>query len=893
MTQGRRLHGFKGILPLLLTLLSLTGEVAVAQAPRPTRSSAIAVTPDGSRVWVVNPDSNSVTVLSTARDTVVAEIPVGEAPATLAIAPDGATAYVTNADSNDLSVIDTATLAETARVSVGVNPFGVAVSPDGSRLYVAGTNQGVVSVLDSTTLAVLAQIPTLPRPRGVAVNADGSRVVVTHYLTPAPQLNGNLTIINASTNTVQAVAPLNLLPGRPGVAGIMPEVAFRPDTTLAWIPMVQAETGNANLTLTTTVHPAFAVVDVAAQAELTALRTNLEQVLSRPVSQPIAIDFSQDGEVVFMVNMASDDLAILAAPTRTQLALVDVGSAPQGVAVTPSGAKAYVSNYLGRSVTVVTVAEPSQAAVLRTVTVTAERLSPSLLNGKKLFFTARGRMSTDNRIACISCHPGGGHDARDWLFGSLDEGVRSTTDIRGIQDSGAVHWTANMDELQDLEFNIRNIQFGVGLVDGTPNDPFGPPNTGLSADLDDFAAFMDSMIKPVRGNPNRAAGGGLTVSAQRGKIIFESASAACSSCHAGSAFSDSNRASLVRHDVGTLAPGDVNGQDGFDTPSLLHLFDSPRYLHDGSAPTLLTIITTRNAGDQHGVTSNLSPPQRQDLVNYMLQLDNDRDELSLREVTGLGTVRVPVLARDLSGTRLNTNDALERNRIWGFDLGVSFPAVGIEDVTVELAGVSLDPAVGAIHDPPADLLAGRKDYSVTFEAPLPFAVNGPAPGQLVAFLVFALESGSSGTTPVNLDFAVSGLRNDTGTKIESPRLENLLAVDGSLTVGTPEVADGTLGASGVRVGKSAGMLQLSWGAIESGGLPSSYNIYRGDLTVLLLTQSYDHGCWLSSLSAPSASFSDGPGDHYFLVSAVVAGHGEGSLGVSSSGQEIPNPGPCP
>lgn len=886
-------HGGRGRIVFALTLILVAGEI-LAQTPRPARSSAIAVLPDGSRVFVVNPDSNSVTVLETVGDSVVAEVPVGDSPATLAIAPDGATVYVTNGDSNDLSVIDSASLAETARVAVGAQPYGVAVSPDGSRLYVAETNQSRVSVLEAASLEIVAQIPTLPRPKGVAVTADGSRVLVTHYLTPAPQLNGNTTIIDAGTNTILTVVPLNLLPGRPGVASIMPELAIRPGTNLAWIPMVQAETGNANLTLTTTVHPAFAVLDVVAQNEITQQRTNLEQVLSRPVSQPAGIDFNPSGAAAFIVNMASDDLAILATATRTQLSLVNVGSAPQGVAVTPDGAKAYVSNYLGRSVTVVAVANPGAASVIHTVPVSAEPLPLSILNGKKLFFTATGRMSAENRIACISCHPGGGHDARDWLFGSLGEGVRSTTDIRGIQDSGAVHWTANMDELQDLEFNIRNLQFGPGLVDGTPNDPFGPPNTGQSQDLDDFAAFMDSMLKPVRGNPNRAAGGGLTASAQRGKTLFESSRTQCSSCHAGSTFTDSNRASMIRHDVGTLAPGDVAGQDGFDTPSLLHLFDSPRYLHDGSAPTLNSVITIRNPDDRHGLTSSLAAPERQDLVNYLLQIDNDRDEMSAGVVTGLGTVRVPIFARDLSGTRLNTTDALARNRIQGFDIGVSFPPAGIAAVTVDLAGITEGIPLRGTNDPPADLDLGRKDYSVTFETPLPLTVNTPLrEGELLAFLVFTLETGASGTVPIAFDGDVSGLRNDTGAKLERPRLDNLVAFGGSLAVGTPPVGDGTLDTEGVRLGKDGGGLQMAWEAIESGGDPVTYNIYRGDLSLLRATETYDHTCFVMGLTGPSASFADSPGDHYFLVSAVVEPYGEGSVGTSSSGAPIPNSGACP
>jgi hypothetical protein len=80
------------------------------------------------------------------------------------------------------------------------------------------------------------------------------------------------------------------------------------------------------------------------------------------------------------------------------------------------------------------------------------------------------------------------------------------------------------------------------------------------------------------------------------------------------------------HDVGTLKPssGKRAGQalTGIDTPTLKGLWENAPYLHDGSAATLMDVITTANPNDQHGHTSQLTSLEKQQLVAYLLQIEN-------------------------------------------------------------------------------------------------------------------------------------------------------------------------------------------------------------------------------------------------------------------------------
>lgn len=73
------------------------------------------------------------------------------------------------------------------------------------------------------------------------------------------------------------------------------------------------------------------------------------------------------------------------------------------------------------------------------------------------------------------------------------------------------------------------------------------------------------------------------------------------------------------YDVGTAGALDRE-QKQFDTPTLIELWRTAPFLHDGSAPTLLDLLTAHNKGDAHGKTSKLSKEDLDALVEYLLSL---------------------------------------------------------------------------------------------------------------------------------------------------------------------------------------------------------------------------------------------------------------------------------
>ena len=121
-----------------------------------------------------------MSVIDAATNSVTATIPVGDQPLGVAVTPDGTRAYVTNTFSDTVSVIDTATNTVTATIAVGDTPRGVAVAD----VEVAG-NAAPVAVADAYSVIGGATL-SVPTPGVLANDSDADGDVLTADLVSAP-----------------------------------------------------------------------------------------------------------------------------------------------------------------------------------------------------------------------------------------------------------------------------------------------------------------------------------------------------------------------------------------------------------------------------------------------------------------------------------------------------------------------------------------------------------------------------------------------------------------------------------------------------------------------------------------------------------------------------------
>ncbi len=121
------------------TTNTLTGTLSPS-ALGSTNVVASAISPDGSKLYLVDGTNNRIIVISTSTFTVTTTIAVGEAPSAIVFSPNGALAYVANEQARSITTIDVQT-ERPIRTSTPLAdthfPDGLAVSPDGLTLYAA------------------------------------------------------------------------------------------------------------------------------------------------------------------------------------------------------------------------------------------------------------------------------------------------------------------------------------------------------------------------------------------------------------------------------------------------------------------------------------------------------------------------------------------------------------------------------------------------------------------------------------------------------------------------------------------------------------------------------------------------------------------------------------
>ncbi|WP_075341626.1 PKD domain-containing protein [Tenacibaculum agarivorans] len=636
----------------------------------PTQSGPIIVDEANRIVWSVNPDNNSVTLINADTFTILKEVSVGKDPISVAL-DSGGNAWVTCRDSDELYVLnDQGIVQKIISLDRGSRPYGIVFTPDQTRAFMSAFGSGEIIEINPNTGSVVNTLTVGDTPRALAITGDGAKLLVTRFISPDEE--GQVWEINLNTQSQKTIALAldnftvdngNAARGLPNyVSGI----SIHPNNKSAWsvakkdnIVRGLARDGKP-LTFDNSVRTAISPINLTTSKEELNNRLDIDNH-----GQPSSALFSPTGNYLFITMQGNNRIVVVDPKTGIEILKKDVGKSPQGLAFDKSTNRLFVKNFMDRSVTVLDAAEMVNSGTtvldnIRTVnTVTTEGLSAQVLKGKQIFYDAANlKMGTDGYVSCASCHLDGTQDGRTWDFTDRGEGLRNTISLVGRAGTahGRVHWSANFDEIQDFENDIRNHFKGKGFMstadfnEGTTALTLGDKKAGKSPDLDALTAYIKSLDE-FEPSPYKNKNGALTADGIAGKAIFGDLK--CASCHSGEQFTDSPSGKM--HDVGTVETTSGNRLEkpllGLDVPTLKDVWATAPYLHDGSAKTIKEVLTTRNVGDAHGAISTLSNTQIDQLVAYINQIDGE--ELNTTDT------QILEVASPVNGSQIDTSDPVK------------------------------------------------------------------------------------------------------------------------------------------------------------------------------------------------------------------------------------------
>lgn len=283
----------------------------------------------------------------------------GQTPTSQLISPNAVAvdvtlhrAFAVDPDHDRVLVYDEATRQQTS-VAAGRSPIALALDQQAHRVYVVNAAGGNVTVLDARTSAVLATLPTDSHPYAVAVDSQTQGVLVSNTF------SNKLTVIDgASLQSVQK--PLGskdaiAVDAEHGEAFLL----SYEDTAVTVITTA----GAAPRTLPARIHLWSMAVDAPHRMlYATAIGDHALEVLSTVTGErheirvgnfSCAVVLNADGSRAYVANREDNTVTVVNTATRSAIATIATGKAPQALAIDNLHHRIFVANTASGTITVI------------------------------------------------------------------------------------------------------------------------------------------------------------------------------------------------------------------------------------------------------------------------------------------------------------------------------------------------------------------------------------------------------------------------------------------------------------------------------------------------------------------------------------------------------------
>lgn len=546
----------------LLALNSMEARVSLLDVSAPDRATPVLVSeiPVGiepvsvrawndDEAWIVNEVSDSVSVVSLRRGAVVATLPCPDEPSDVVFVQGRA--YVSCARNRLLRVFDVATRHEVAVLPLeGLSPRALAVDPAGTRVFVAFLHSGNQTTVLPASAAPAPETPSNPNlppapQTALIVDATDPRIryrVLDHDVAVVPVANPD------------SISYLG------GVGTSILSLAVRPGSEDLWVgntdadnltryePRLKGRFARNRLTWVALDSHATSVVDLSpfdgdGKATGPAGRDSA-------LAQPMAVEFSADGEFLWVAAFGSDRVACIATEDGTVREQVDLrppgeGSrrmrGPRGLAWDEERGRLYVFNKLANSLSVV---DSRRGMVLSEVPLSGVGTrSDEAREGRGFLFDAR--LSGNGATSCATCHLDADLDGLAWDLGDPAgsmvaveganlavhdptvvarpmhpmKGPMLTQTLRGIEPGRRLHWRGDRSTLHQFNPTFRDLLGGELVAD---------------EDIRSLEAYLRTLRHHP--NPHRNPDNSLPTSFQggdaaRGGTLFAAHLHHCAVCH--------------------------------------------------------------------------------------------------------------------------------------------------------------------------------------------------------------------------------------------------------------------------------------------------------------------------------------------------------------------------
>ncbi len=606
-------------LAILWVALMLRPVCIQAQGTSALSPVALAANHDNGTLYVAQRDARRIAIVDTGTQQLTTHVPLPLALSGLCFSSDHSLLIVTGDYAQGKVLIIDLPKQQAKAIKVGHTPCAPVLSDDDSILFVCNRYHNQVVVIQVSSAKILGRIDVDREPVAATLTKDGKHLLVLNHL-PHMRADQDYTAASISvidTDQRKMVKRIAL----PNGSNQLRDIVLSPDGRYAYathilarytVPTSQLQRGWVNTN-------AMTVLDLTT---LTMVNTVLLDDVDYGAANPWGITCTENGQYLAVALSGTDQLAVI---DRQQLherldraarnqKVTDVTQGPNDVPndlsfmtgikkriplkgqgtrhVQAFGSRIFVAEYFSDSLSVVDCSSLDRA---RAESVSLGETGPltQVRQGEMLFNSAH--ICFQQWQSCGSCHSDEGRvDALNWDL--LNDGLGNPKNTKSLllahQTAPAMSLGVRANAEVAVRAGIRHIQFAVR------------PESEAQA--------LDAYLKSLKPLPSpHLEDGALSEAAQRGKAVFEQAS--CSHCHGGALATN-----LQSFDVGTGLR--MEKDKAFDTPTLVELWRTAPYLHDGRANTVREVLTTFNPADKHGKTSDLSKQALADLEAYLLSL---------------------------------------------------------------------------------------------------------------------------------------------------------------------------------------------------------------------------------------------------------------------------------